>query len=130
MARTDDDAQQPGGRCGTSIHLQEDRQDHVIDLTVKHSGPSHNAYGEKDSDRVPAPPGREPGMVPWPITVRAGPSGTAMAGNTGSAAASWWAGGTVLRRAGSMSDCRYYLSPCRAQWERVRTCLRERHNGT
>ena len=36
MARMDDDAQQPVGRCGTSIHPQEDRQDHVIDLTVKH----------------------------------------------------------------------------------------------
>ena len=35
MARMDDDAQQPVGRCGTSIHPQEDRQDHVIDLTVK-----------------------------------------------------------------------------------------------
>ena len=38
MARMDDDAQQPVGRCGTmgtSIHPQEDRQDDVIDLTVK-----------------------------------------------------------------------------------------------
>ena len=39
MARMDDDAQQPVGRCGTSIHPQEDRQDHVIDLTVKHTLP-------------------------------------------------------------------------------------------
>ena len=38
----DDDAQQPVGRCGTSIHPQEDRQDHVIDLTVKQAMASSN----------------------------------------------------------------------------------------
>ena len=42
MARMDDDAQQPDGRCGTSIHPQEDRQDHVIDLTVKQAMASSN----------------------------------------------------------------------------------------
>ena len=42
MARMDDDAQQPVGRCGTSIHPQEDRQDHVIDLTVKQAMASSN----------------------------------------------------------------------------------------
>ena len=41
MARMDDDAQQPVGRCGTSIHPQEDRQDHVIDLTVKQVARTH-----------------------------------------------------------------------------------------
>ena len=35
MARMDDDAQQPVGRCGTSIHQQEDRQNNVIDLMIK-----------------------------------------------------------------------------------------------
>ena len=42
MARMDDDAQQPLGRCGTSIHPQEDRQDHVINLTVKQAMVSSN----------------------------------------------------------------------------------------
>ena len=42
MARMDDDAQQPVGRCGTSIHPQEDRQDHVIYLTVKQAMASSN----------------------------------------------------------------------------------------
>ena len=31
----DDDVQQPVGRCGTSIHPQEDRQTDIIGLTVK-----------------------------------------------------------------------------------------------
>ena len=38
----DDAAQQPGGRCRTSIHPQEDRQDDVIDLTVKQAMASSN----------------------------------------------------------------------------------------
>jgi hypothetical protein len=42
MARMDDDAQQPVGRCGTSIHPQEDRQTDVIDLTVKQAMASSN----------------------------------------------------------------------------------------
>ncbi len=45
MARMDDDAQQPAGRCGASIHPQEDRQDHVIDLTVKHLGRGRRIQG-------------------------------------------------------------------------------------
>ena len=37
MARMDDDAQQPVSRCGTSAGGSSlIRQDHVIDLTVKH----------------------------------------------------------------------------------------------
>ncbi len=38
MARMDDDAQQPVGRCRTSVHPQEDHQFNVMDLTVEQSG--------------------------------------------------------------------------------------------
>ena len=54
MARMDDDAQQPVGRCGTSIHPQEDRQDRVIDLTVKHIGSLQRPEDKTSRDSVEA----------------------------------------------------------------------------